>query len=299
MNASEKKIGSCEKSGTSLDRRDFMKAGASGALAMMCGASFAGTPGAAGTDLMTQYSDVIIDAMRDIVKDERANILKAADLLSDNANEGRLIHVYGAGGHSAIAAMEIFWRAGGLACVNGMFPVGTNVMTAGPTTAKVEGFAPYIFSFYDVNKGDTLILVNFYGLNITAVDMALEAKKRGVKLITINAQKFAKKVPKSFKWRHSSKLDINDLADIAIDNHVPYPDAILKVKGLKEEITPTATILTCFTINCLMSETIRLMVEKGGKPEIWVSNNIPNCDEHNKPIHDKYRHRVHHLYPVW
>ena len=106
-------------------------------------------------------------------------------------------------------------------------------------------------------------------------------------------------MPKSFKWRHSSKLDINDLADIAIDNHVPYPDAILKVKGLKEEITPTATILTCFTINCLMSETIRLMVEKGGKPEIWVSNNIPNCDEHNKPIHDKYRHRVHHLYPVW
>ena len=128
---------------------------------------------------------------------------------------------------------------------------------------------------------------------------ALEAKKRGVKLVTINAQKFAKKVPKNFKWRHSSKLDINDLADIAIDNHVPYPDAILKVPGLNEEITPTATILTCFTINCLMSETIRLMVEKGGKPEIWVSNNIPNCDEHNKPIHDKYRHRVHHLYPVW
>jgi uncharacterized phosphosugar-binding protein len=48
-----------------------------------------------------------------------------------------------------------------------------------------------------------------------------------------------------------------------------------------------------------MSETIRMMVEKGGKPEIWVSNNIPNCDEHNKPIHDKYRRRVHHLYPVW
>ena len=288
-----------KKSMSMLDRRDFLKAGATGAVSMMCGAPLVGAAATPGGDLMTQYSDVIIDAMRDIVKDERANILKAADLLSDNANAGKLLHVYGAGGHSAIAAMEIFWRAGGLACVNGMFPVGTNVMTAGPTTAKVEGFAPYIFSFYDVNPGDTLILVNFYGLNITAVDMALEAKKRGVKLVTINAKKFAKKVPKSFKWRHSSKMDINDLADIAIDNHVPYPDAILKVPGLEEEITPTATILTCFTINCLMSETIRLMVEKGGKPEIWVSNNIPNCDEHNKPIYDKYRHRVHHLYPVW
>ena len=125
-----------------MNRRNFLKTGAAGALTMASGAAFAGA--VPGTDLMTQYSDVIIDAMRDIVKDERANILKAADLLSDNANAGKLLHVYGAGGHSAIAAMEIFWRAGGLACVNGMFPVGTNVMTAGPTTAKVEGFAPYL-----------------------------------------------------------------------------------------------------------------------------------------------------------
>ena len=46
-------------------------------------------------------------------------------------------------------------------------------------------------------------------------------------------------------------------------------------------------------------ETIRLIKAKGGNPEIWVSNNIPGCDEHNKPIHDKYRKRIHHLYPVW
>ena len=104
-----------------MNRRNFLKTGAAGAFTMASGAAFAGA--VPGTDLMTQYSDVIIDAMRDIVKDERANILKAADLLSDNANAGKLLHVYGAGGHSAIAAMEIFWRAGGLACVNGMFPV--------------------------------------------------------------------------------------------------------------------------------------------------------------------------------
>ena len=68
---------------------------------------------------------------------------------------------------------------------------------------------------------------------------------------------------------------------------------------IEEKITPTATILTCFTLNCLMSETIRLIKAKGGSPDIWLSNNIPGCDEHNKPIHDKYRKRIHHLYPVW
>ena len=72
MEKNEKRSGVAEMPKAALDRRCFMKAGASGALAMMCGASFAGASGAAGGDLMTQYSDVIIDAMRDIVKDERA-----------------------------------------------------------------------------------------------------------------------------------------------------------------------------------------------------------------------------------
>lgn len=251
------------------------------------------------TKMLEEYNEILASAMKAIIQDEEGNILKAADLLSDKVVEGRLINIYGAGGHSAIGAMEVFWRAGGLAQINAMFPVGTNVMTASPTTAKIEGFAPYILNFYDVYKDDVLILVNFYGLNITAVDVAIEAKKRSVRLVTVNAHKFAEKVPKNFIWRHSSRQNINDFADIAVDNHVPYPDAVLECSGIEEKITPTATILTCFTLNCIMSETIRMIKEKGGTPEIWLSNNIPGCDEHNKPIHDKYRHRIHHLYPVW
>ena len=249
--------------------------------------------------LIQEYTDACTSIIQQIAKDEESKILAAAELLSDKVLEGRLINIYGAGGHSAIAAMEIFWRAGGLANINAMFPAGTNIISAYPTTAKVVGLAPYILNYYEVNQDDVLILVNFYGLNITAVDVALEAKARGVKLITVNAHKFAQKVPKDFIWRHPSKKNINELADIDIDNHVPYPDAILKVDGIPEEITPTATILTCFTLNLIMSETIRLIKEKGGSPEIWVSNNIPGCDEHNKPILEKYRHRIHHLYPVW
>ena len=249
--------------------------------------------------LIPEYTGVITKLLSEIAEDEQENILAAAEVLSDIVLEGRLINIFGAGGHSAIAAMEIFWRAGGIAQINAMFPAGTNIVSAQPTTAKVQGFAPYILNFYDVNQDDVLVLVNFYGLNIVSVDVALEARKRGVKLITVNAHKFAKKVPEDFIWRHSSKKNIDELADIAIDNHVPYPDAVLKVDGVQEEVSPTATILTCFTLNLMMAETIRLIKEKGGTPEIWVSNNIPGCDEHNKPIHDKYRKRIHHLYPVW
>ena len=194
--------------------------------------------------LIGEYTAEVTGLMQTIAKEEEENILKAADLLSDKVNEGRLINIFGAGGHSAIAAMEIVGRAGGLAQVNPLFPVGTNIITAGPTTAKVTGLAPVYPEFL-----------------------------RG--------------------------LQGRCYADIAVDNHVPYPDAILKLPDIPEEFAPTATTLTCFTLNLMMAETIRMIKEKGGTPEIWVSNNIPGCDEHNKPIHDKYRHRIHHLYPVW
>jgi uncharacterized phosphosugar-binding protein len=130
------------------------------------------------------------------------------------------------------------------------------------------------------------------------VDVALEARERGIKLITVNSHRFAHQVPSSFRWRHPSKKNIHEIADVAVNNHVPYPDAVLRVEGIEENITPTATIATCFTLNCIMSETIRKIVSLGVTPEIWISNNIPGCDEHNNPLVDKYRHRIHHLYPV-
>ena len=109
------------------------------------------------SQLIAQYTKEVTDLMQVIAKEEETNILVAAEILSDKVVEGRLINIFGAGGHSAIAAMEIFWRAGGLAQVNAMFPAGTNIISANPTTAKVTGLAPYILNFYNVQDDDVLI----------------------------------------------------------------------------------------------------------------------------------------------
>ena len=80
-----------------------------------------------------KYQTIITDLMAKIVEEEDESINKAAELLADCYAEDRLIHVFGAGGHSAIGAMEIFWRAGGLTKINAMFPVGTNIISASIT----------------------------------------------------------------------------------------------------------------------------------------------------------------------
>jgi uncharacterized phosphosugar-binding protein len=249
-------------------------------------------------DLINEYTGIIQGIIKSISEKERKAFEAGSDMLAAAYAEDRLIHIFGAGGHSAIGAMEIFYRAGGLAKINAMFPVGTNIVSACPTTGRITGLAPYILNFYRVREGDPLILVNFYGLNPVSVDVGLEAKKRGVKLITVNSHSFAKQVPMDFKWRHPSKKNIHDFADVAIDNHVPLFDVVLYIDGIEEPVTPTATIATCFALNCLMTETIRKIAARGIKPEIWISNNVPGCDEHNGPLIEKNRPRIHHLYPV-
>ncbi|MFH1378188.1 MAG: sugar isomerase domain-containing protein [Planctomycetota bacterium] len=245
-----------------------------------------------------EYRDIIVKMYDTILSNESDAIDRASRYLAKAAAKDKLIHVAGIGGHSAMAGMDIFYRAGGLVQINAIFPPGMNVISATPTMARLTGAAPFILNFHRVKRGDVLILVNYYGLNPASVDLGLEAKKRGIRLITVNSHEYAREVPKSFRWRHPSKQNINELADVAIDNHVPLYDAALRRKGLKERFTSTATLATIFTMNLLMSRTIERMVEAGAKPDIWVSNNVPGGDEHNNRYIEKYRSRVHHLYPV-
>ena len=81
-----------------------------------------------------------------------------------------------------------------------------------------------------------------------------------------------------------------------------YKNAVA-VMGIKRTNNAEEAITDMATMNMKRDYSFddykNLIKEKGGSPEIWVSNNIPGCDEHNRPILEKYRHRIHHLYPVW
>ncbi|HPS53296.1 MAG TPA: sugar isomerase domain-containing protein [Phycisphaerae bacterium] len=248
--------------------------------------------------LISQYHHSIEKILQEIEENEEKHIQQAATLLAEKVVQGRLINIFGAGGHSAIAGMEVFYRAGGLVPVNPIFPPGMNVLESRPTMSRLAGTGEFILNYYQVEADDILIVVNFYGLNPASIDTALAAKKRGTKLITINSHLFASQIPKNFRWRHPTKLNLNELADVAIDNHVPKPDAVLRVPGIENPLSASATIATCFTLNALMAETAVAIKRLGKEPEIWLSNNIPGGDEHNDEYIKKYRSRIHFLYPV-
>ena len=70
--------------------------------------------------IMDVYYDEIFKIINEIRATERENILKAARIVADQVKSDKLVYVFGPGGHSNLAAMEIFFRAGGLLHVSAM-----------------------------------------------------------------------------------------------------------------------------------------------------------------------------------
>lgn len=248
--------------------------------------------------IMDHYYDRIVEILNSIRAKEAERIEKASRILADVVQADRLINIFGVGGHSAMAGMEVFYRAGGLAAINPLFPVGMNVIESRPTFARIRGTARYILDYYNLKTDDILVLVNFYGMSIPAVECAMEAVKRGIRLITVNSHAWPDAVPKDFEWRHDSGKSLNDFAEVALDNHVPLHDALLDVDGVDQKVAASGTVATCFLLNALMAQTVEILAERGDDPDIWISYHVPEGDAHNRLMVEKYRSRVPHLYPV-
>jgi len=247
-------------------------------------------------DAMETYSNKIEKILKEIREKERKNLTEAAELISTAVEKDELIHVFGTGAHSIIGAMEVFYRAGGLACINPIFPPGVSHLDSHPNTERLVGYARSILDHYGVKRGDIIIIINVNGINAMTIDSALEAKRRGAKVIAITSSEFSKNIPRGASSRHPSNKNLYELGDIVIDAHIPPGDALVEIEGLDSKISSGSTIANCFILNCLFSLVIEKLVQRGITPPIWKSANIPGGDEANEKYVEKYAKKVKHLY---
>lgn len=73
------------------------------------------------------YYQKIIENLQLVNSTQEENIQKAGKLMADAIAADRLISVYGGGGHTTLPVGEMFFRAGGLACVNPIMETGLSV----------------------------------------------------------------------------------------------------------------------------------------------------------------------------
>ena len=244
------------------------------------------------------FYDEVTNTLEKVLTEQSKNITKAAMVIADTIEEGGMFHVFGTGGHSNIAAIEMCHRAGNLCCANAILDPGTNVIHGAKRSNIIErtpGYARAVFDAYRLKEGDALVIVNAYGINSMTVDSALLCKERGIKSIGITSTSFAHTVPKDAPSRHPSGQNLCDLVDVYIDNHLPYGDAVVQIGDMQQKMGSTSTYANCFAMNLLMMETANTLLEMGITPAVWMSANLPDGDRLNREYEEKYLPQIRHL----
>ena len=245
--------------------------------------------------IMDLYYDEILKIIGEIRKTERENILKAARIVADQVKNDKLIYVFGPGGHSNLAAMEVFFRAGGLLHVSAMINQET-MLSAGAMksmqTERLPGYGKIVVEDYNIGEGDLLWIVNAYGINSATIDAALTAKAHGAKVIGVCSVEHASTCPLDHPARHPSKKNLYEIVDCNVDCKVKLGDAVLELPGLTQKIGALSTFANAYVMNCIVIEAVNMLVNEGIEPPIWRSGNCPGGDEWNKQFIDKFRDKV-------
>lgn len=245
--------------------------------------------------VMDLYRKEVFGIIDHIHENEKERILRVANVLAEHIKKDRLIYIFGPGGHSNLAAMEIFFRAGGLMHVSAMLNQDTMLTMGALKSMQVErtpGYGRIVVNDYRIGEGDLLIVVNAYGINAATIDSAMQAKENGATVIGISSYDHANNCPKDHVARHPSKANLHEIVDYSVDCKVQLGDAVIDIPGFEQKVGALSTFANAYVLNCIVIETINILVEQGIKPPVWMSGNAPGGDEWNNRFMQVFRDKV-------
>ena len=236
-----------------------------------------------------------LQALLERIKLEQSTAIAAAGrLIADTLVADGVIHTFGTG-HSHLIADEAFFRAGGIAAINPILDerlVFLKGALESTRAERVSGFAKILIEQEQIGPSDVAILISNSGRNNVPVEMALEMKTRGVKVIAITSvTQSSSSVP-----LHTSGKRLFELADVTIDNCVPPGDALLKLPGLASRIGPSSTVAGAAIINSIMIEAVAETLRRGYEVPVLPSANIDGVTEAQlKELLVRYQGRIRYL----
>jgi len=244
------------------------------------------------------YYAAILELLRTIYENEQESIRAASEVVASQIAAGNLIHVFGSGGHSAMGAEELTYRAGGLVPVNPILDPGVSLYFGAVRSTIVErtpGYMSGILRYYRIKSGEAIIIVNAYGVNAATIDAAVVAKELGLVVIGVTSTATANLLAPDHPSRHPSGKNLHEIVDVFVNTHVPAGDAVVEIESFPQKVASVSTIANAFALESIVAETVKALVARGISPPVWMSANLPGGDENNKKFIDQYTGRVKHL----
>jgi len=227
------------------------------------------------------------------------NIRKAAEIMADTIEAGRWVHTFGCG-HATLPIEEMYPRIGGFVGFHPMIELPLSFFTriTGEMGVhqfvfleRVEGYGVEIMKGYTFDERDTMWLFSHSGINNVNIDIAIEAKKKGMTVIAYGSAEAAK----GKQTRHSSGKTIFDVADVVVDNCAPLQDASVPLKNHKDKIGPVSTMAFVTTVWMTVTTVAEILADRGVKLFIHPSHNVPGDDTARERLEEalaEYKKRV-------
>jgi uncharacterized phosphosugar-binding protein len=227
------------------------------------------------------YIDQYFDGLRAILdtirRDQDERIRTAGGIVAEAIAAGGIVHIFGSG-HSHMIAEEAFYRAGGLAAVNPILDERLIFLRGVLESTRAEretGVAATLLERETVLAKDAAVVASNSGINAAPVEMALEMKLRGVRVIAItNIRQSRDSAP-----RHTSGKRLFEIADVAIDNCVPPGDAVVEINGTGRAAGPASTVAGAAILNAMMLEAAAALAARGQPAPLFPSANLPDTTE--------------------
>lgn len=246
------------------------------------------------------YQACITELFENILSTQQPALQQAARRLSRAIQEDRRIHILGTGAHSQLAVEEVLWRAGGLAAWNPILDPGTSLVHGAKRSVSFERLPGYGIGVLNANQvgntpGETMVLINAYGIDPMSLDVALECRRRSVYTIGITSPAYGRSTPADSPIRHPSRKNLFEEVDLLIDSQVPLGDAVGQVPGFAQEVGSSSTLCSCFVMNLLVIATVQELQESGVEPPVFLSANLPQGDAANARWERQYGPRARYL----
>jgi uncharacterized phosphosugar-binding protein len=229
---------------------------------------------------IVELLDVALDRNAGVIDDVAAATTKAI-------LDGHHIYAFGAG-HSLALVNEMYRRAGGLKIVRPIWNEELLSRSDEERAGKLENEAGYyrqLTDGLDWGAGDLCWVLSNSGRNALVVELALEAKRRGVTVIALTSLTHSGAVSAT-----PGLPKLPEIADFIFDNAGVLGDASIAIPGLAEWVAPTSTIIGAALIHATWAEVAERLVAQGYVPEIWGSANrgqVPERNDGKVPVRGK------------
>ncbi|MGX1131429.1 putative phosphosugar-binding protein [Streptomyces glaucescens] len=242
--------------------------------------------------LADQYLDAAIGLLQRVRDEEADTIAAAGNLLADTVAAGGRLFAFGAG-HSSLAAQDVVYRAGGLALMNLLAVpgvVGVDVMpaTLGSALERVDGLAAAVLDSSPLRAGDVLVIISLSGRNALPVEMAMNARALGIRVIGVTSVAYTTQTTS----RHASGTYLKDHCDIVLDSKIAVGDAELTLDSVPAPFAPASTVVTTALLQAVMATAAGTLADRGIEPPLLRSGNVDGGHEWNGRVLEQYRDRI-------